>query len=76
MRFSERYTTTVWAHAYLGLYGIFCDELEDVHGLGLSNAITAIDSLTLDAFLPPRVHEVDVIGDGQIQAESARLGAF
>ena len=59
--------------AYLGLNGIFSDELVDVNGLGLSDAVAAIDSLALNTLLPPWVHEVDVVGDSQVQAQCTRL---
>eukprot|EP00312_Isochrysidales_sp_CCMP1244_P004388 CAMPEP_0196676380 /NCGR_PEP_ID=MMETSP1090-20130531/4825_1 /TAXON_ID=37098 /ORGANISM="Isochrysis sp, Strain CCMP1244" /LENGTH=231 /DNA_ID=CAMNT_0042014343 /DNA_START=129 /DNA_END=821 /DNA_ORIENTATION=- len=55
------------------LHGVAHDKPNRADGLVLAEAVGAVDGLVLGGRVPPRVHQVDVGRDGQVEGDAARL---
>jgi hypothetical protein len=54
-----------------------CVAHNEAHGadrLMLAEAVRSVNRLVLGSRVPPRVHEIDVGGNGQVERDAARLG--
>ena len=60
---------------HLFLDGVAGDQAVGEDRLRLADAVRAVDGLRLDGRVPPRIEQEDILGGGEIQAQSARLQA-